>query len=82
MTHSNIVFTENTNSKRKPHNIIKNRDEDPNHEKININVVEVHYNCEKNSEIGHRNVICNLHSEECVTLSVLLNLQYNVCHTI
>jgi len=39
--------------------------------KINTNVVEVHYKHEKNSDTGKGNAICNLHSEECVTLSVI-----------
>ena len=49
------------------HSIIKNRDEAPDHERTNINAVEVHYDYENNSETGHGNAICNLHSEECVT---------------
>jgi hypothetical protein len=49
------------------HIIIKNRDEAHDHDRININAADVHYECENNSETGYGNAICNLHSEECVT---------------
>ena len=49
------------------HNIIKSWDEAPEHETINIDAVEDHYECENNSETAYGNAICNLHSKECVT---------------
>jgi hypothetical protein len=54
--------------------IIRNQDEAPDRDRININAVEDHYEHENNSETGYGNAICNLHSEECYFLSVLVKL--------
>jgi hypothetical protein len=60
--------------KENRHKIIKNQDKAPDRDRININAVEDHYECENSSETGYGNEICNSHSEECYFLSVLFKL--------